>query len=99
MNRYRSWSGTNRYLCDVLEEMRKCSDKKNYSYLDGLIEEAQTYANRMEAGLYDGKDIKEINEEKRKLIKQFKKLEKKVEKLKNEEKKLKKRRANCKDKK
>ena len=40
-----------RTMCDALEEMRKASKSKNYSYLDGLIEEVQSMGNRMEAGL------------------------------------------------
>lgn len=45
-----------RYLCDVLEEIRKCNETRNYSYLLGLVEEAQTLANRMEAALGEKKD-------------------------------------------
>jgi hypothetical protein len=43
------WS--ERTMCDVLEEMRAASKAKNYSYIDGLIEEVQSMGNRMEAGL------------------------------------------------
>jgi len=46
----------NRTLCDVLEEMRKCHETRNYSYLSGLIEEVQSMGNRMEAALSDGHD-------------------------------------------
>lgn len=46
----------NRYLCDVLDEMRKCYKTRNFSHLLGLIEEAQTLANRMEAGLGEKRD-------------------------------------------
>jgi hypothetical protein len=53
----------NRSLCDVLEEMRKCYETRNFAPLMGLIEEAQTRANRMEAGLNDQKDIARMNEE------------------------------------
>ena len=45
-----SW---NRTLCSVLEEMRKCYETRNFGLLPGLIEEAQTYGNRMEAKLSD----------------------------------------------
>ena len=38
-------------MCDVLREMRKCLKTNNFSYLGGLIEEAQSMGNRMEAGL------------------------------------------------
>jgi len=47
----------NRTICDVLDEMRACSKTKNFAGLDGLIAEAQSMANRMEAGLYDQKDF------------------------------------------
>jgi hypothetical protein len=53
----------NRTICDVLQEMRKCYETRNFAPLMGLIEEAQTKANRMEAGLYDKKDIDRMNEE------------------------------------
>ncbi len=47
----------NRTLCDVLAEIRKCHETHNYSYLLGLVEEAQTMANRMEAGLGNKHDV------------------------------------------
>lgn len=40
-----------RYLCDILEDMRKCYKTRNFSYLPGLIEELQYRANRMENSL------------------------------------------------
>jgi hypothetical protein len=46
----------NRYICSVLEDMRKLNDTRNYGYLEGLIEEAQSYANRMENGLQTAKE-------------------------------------------
>jgi len=64
--------------------MRKCHKTRNYSYLDGLIEEAQTLANRMEAGLGEKRDyeswhkkVKEEKEEYKKLLKKTNKLRKK----------------------
>lgn len=50
----------NRTLCAVLEEMRKCHETHNYSYMPGLIEEAQTMANRMEAGLGNKEDVEQM---------------------------------------
>jgi hypothetical protein len=47
----------------------------------GLIEEAQTLANRMEAKLYDIKDFELLHEDIAKLKKQKKKLEEKIEGL------------------
>ena len=71
----------NRTICDTLEEMRKCYETRNFSYILGLIEEAQTLANRMEAKLYDAREIKhlremisELEEKKDSLRKQIKKL-------------------------
>lgn len=40
-----------RYLCDILKNMRQCYDTRNFSYLPGLIEEAQYRAERMEDAL------------------------------------------------
>lgn len=77
----------NRYLCDVLDEMRKCNETRNYSYLIGLIEEAQMLGNRMEAALEDKRDLaswrKKVSEEKaeyKKLLAETNKLRKKLKK-------------------
>jgi hypothetical protein len=68
----------NRTLCDVLREMRQCHETRNYSYLLGLIEEAQSMGNRMEAGLEDVKDVRSMLERKRELKKEIRVLEKKI---------------------
>ena len=52
---------TERWICDVLGEMRKCVATMNFAYLPGLIEEAQTLANRMEAGLESQKTYSQIH--------------------------------------
>ena len=70
-----------RYLCDVLYEMRACTKTMNFSYLIGMVEEAQTLANRMESRLYEMKDFEHLHEEIRALKKKKKKLEKEVEVL------------------
>ena len=70
-----------RYICDVLYEMRACTKTMNFSYLIGMIEEAQTLANRMESRLYEMKDFEHLHEEIRALKKKKKKLEKEVEVL------------------
>lgn len=77
----------NRYLCDVLDEMRKCNETRNYSYLLGLIEEAQMLGNRMEAALEDRRDLatwrKKVSEEKaeyKKLLAETNELRKKLKK-------------------
>jgi hypothetical protein len=41
----------NRSICAALQEMRFAYKTRNFSYLNGLIEEAQSYANRMESAL------------------------------------------------
>ena len=71
----------NRMMCDVLEEMRVCVKTLNFSYLLGLIEEAQTFGNRMEAKLFDIKDFERLHEDIKDLKKKKKELEKKVEEL------------------
>ena len=62
----------NRYICSVFEEMRKGIETHNYSYLPGLIEEAQSLANRMESGLEDLQDIRLYSERLSKLRKKYK---------------------------
>jgi len=68
----------NRMICDVLREMRECTKTQNYSYLNGLIEEAQTMASRMEAALWDQKEYKRMVTRKKKLKKKIKELQKKA---------------------
>ena len=72
---------TNRYLCDVLSEMRGCIKTLNFSYLLGLIEEVQTLASRMESRLFEIKDYDRLHEQIKKLEKKKKKLENEVEEL------------------
>ena len=55
-------STPNRTICDVLEELRQCYKTRNFSYMPGLIEEAQSMANRMEAALWDQNDFKSRKE-------------------------------------
>ena len=57
----------NRLVCQVLDEMRTCVAILNFSYLNSLIEEAQTLANRMEAALEDLHDIERMRRYKREL--------------------------------
>ncbi len=55
--------GLNRYVCDVLEEMRTSVKTLNFAMIPSLIEEVQTMANRMEMALSDMKDLKALKEE------------------------------------
>ena len=52
-----------RYICDVFQEMRDADKSKNFSYMKGLIEEAQSMANRMENRLHLGKDAERLHKE------------------------------------
>jgi len=65
----------NRTLCDVLEEMRKATTTLNFGHLAGLIEEAQTFSNRMEAALADRQDEKQMHEKLKALNNEVKTLE------------------------
>ena len=65
----------NRTLCDVLEAMRKCYETRNFSYLPGLIEEAQLYGDRMEGGLTDKSNYEYYRNDRKKLQKEVKELE------------------------
>ncbi len=71
----------NRYICSVFDEMRKCSETRNFSYLLGLIEEAQTLANRMEAKISTIKDFSWYEERIREMKKEVEELKKKQAKL------------------
>ena len=71
----------NRLLCAVLDEMRDCVKTTNFSYLPGLIEEAQSLGNRMEAHLYDIKDFNCLHKDIKALEKKKKKLKKEVEEM------------------
>ena len=74
----------NRTLCEVLEEMRGCYRSRNFASLLGLVEEAQSMGNRMEASLSDMDDIESWTEQRGKLHKEIKKLRAKKRKLEEE---------------
>ena len=46
-----------RYICAVLDDMRKSDKAKNYGNMEALIEEAQMYGDRMESGLEAAADV------------------------------------------
>lgn len=73
--------GINRYICDVLEDMRKCKKTLNFGPLDSLIEECQILATRMESALGDVSDIRELSKERKELKDEVKKLREEVKKL------------------
>lgn len=53
----------NRTVCDILADLRKCYDTRNFAYMLGILEELQWAANRMEANLQDVKDVRELLQE------------------------------------
>ena len=79
--------GLNRYVCDVLEEMRTSVKTLNFAMIPSLIEEVQTKANRMEMALEDMKDLKALKEE---IVDKKEELEKLKDKIRKIEKKKKK---------
>lgn len=81
MSKYKSWGYLNRTACDVLADMRKCFETRNFSGFGGLIEELQTMCNSMEAGLSDLKDLKAGRAEIKKLKKKRLKLQGQIKKL------------------
>lgn len=79
----------NRFVCDVLSEMRECVKTLRFDRFSGLIEEAQTMVNRMEAALHDQNDLNwardelhDLKKKKKKLKEEVKELKRKVEHLK-----------------
>jgi uncharacterized protein YPO0396 len=79
--RWRNNYMPNRLVCTVLEEMRKCNETRNYSYLSGLIEEVQSAVSKMEAALYDQSDLKYAEKQLKSLKKEIEELEDKKEDL------------------
>ena len=79
----------NRTLCDVLTEMRKAVKTLNFSYILSLIEEIQVLGNRMEAALYDVKDIKRLREDIKELKDELEELQKQKKELNGKEPKVK----------
>ena len=74
----------NRTVCGVLQEMRSCFNTRNFAGLLGLIEEAQSMANKMESSLQYKKNIAELKEEKSELKKEVRLLEAQVASLEND---------------
>ena len=74
--------GLNRYICEVLEEMRTCTKTLNFSIIPSLIEEVQTMANRMEMALSDMKDLALLKDNIHEKKEELKELEKKIAKKK-----------------
>ena len=67
-----------RTICSVLEEMRSCNETKNYSYLLGLIEEAQSMGNKMESKIDLINDFEELKDKYKELEEQKNELKKEI---------------------
>ena len=74
--------GLNRYVCEVLEEMRTCTKTLNFAVIPSLIEEVQTMVNRMEMALSDMKDLESLKDDIHEKKEELKVLEKKIKKKK-----------------
>ena len=70
----------NRTICGVFEEMRSGNETKNYSYLLGLIEEAQSMANKMESKIDLIKDFEDLKEQCKNLVERKNDLKKDIKK-------------------
>lgn len=78
------YSYPNRVICNVFEDMRRCHKTRNYAALLAYIEEAQSFANRMEAALSDKKDVEKWTELRDRLKKEIRALRAEKNKLKEE---------------
>ena len=58
--------------------MRSCNETKNYSYLLGLIEEAQSMANKMESKIDLINDFEELKDKYKELEEQKNELKKEI---------------------
>ena len=74
--------GLNRYVCEVLEEMRTCTKTLNFAVIPSLIEEVQTMANRMEMALSDMKDLETLKDDIHEKKEELKVLQKEIAKKK-----------------
>lgn len=73
-----------RYLCDILSDMRDMYKTRNFSGLEGSIEQAQVMASRMEAALGDKQTIEGYDEESAKLGRELKSKRKEISGLNKE---------------
>ena len=74
--------GLNRYVCEVLEEMRTCTKTLNFAVIPSLIEEVQTMVNRMEMALSDMKDLETLKDDIHEKKEELKVLQKEITKKK-----------------
>ena len=61
-------NGPSRFICTVLDEMRKCNETRNYAPLLSQIEEIQILANRMESALEESDELR-LGDDYRNLLK------------------------------
>ena len=82
----------NRTYCDTLAEMRKLikttnifTYKRTIKIIGALVEECQTYGNRMEAGLEYTSDLNHLHSKRKELRKEVKKLKSQKRELEGKE--------------
>lgn len=73
-----------RTLCEVIEEIRKCYNSRNFAPILGLAEEIQILGNRMEAGLDLKHNFKEGMEKLHTLRTEYKELQSQYIRLRQE---------------
>lgn len=73
-----------RYICDVLEDMRKQFETRNFSGTLGSIEQLQAMAYRMEAALDDKRTLEQYEEDAANARKEIKSLQQEVDRLRKE---------------
>jgi septal ring factor EnvC (AmiA/AmiB activator) len=73
-----------RYMCDVLDDIRKMHKTRNYSGLMGSVEQLQVMAYRMEAALGDKRTIEQYDDEAHKLKRDLKEKRRELASLKKE---------------
>ena len=74
-----------RTICDVLKEIRTCHETRNYSYLMGLVEEAQSMSLRMEAALDSNREYRDYRKLAKEAYAEYEKIQLKLKKLKTDE--------------
>jgi len=82
-----------RYVCSVLDEMRDMVKTLRFDRCLGLIEEAQTMVNRMEARLYEMSDKESYEQRCRELKREKKEIYRELEDLREEAAELKEKKA------
>lgn len=79
--RGRMYYGSNRYLCAVIEDMRRMYSTYNFSGMLSLIEEVQVLGNRMEGAIDDKSDLESLHDDIKAGKKELKQIRKEIKAL------------------